>query len=103
MIRLIVENNLDSEEEWGKIIQCFITKTNQYFGSSDLNITIEWLNVLKEKSLKIERDKSFHKQFINTLHPKIREVCLKGFNSGEYANSVENGCKEINSRLKKNI
>lgn len=41
MIRLIVENNLDSEEEWGKIIQCFITKTNQYFGSSDLNITIE--------------------------------------------------------------
>ena len=101
MIKLVIDNNLDSEEEWEKIKQCFITKTNQYFGSVDLNITTECLEKLKEKSLKIERDKSFDKQFINILHPRISAVCLTSFNSGEYANSVENGCKEINSRLKK--
>lgn len=101
MTRLVIDNNLDSEEEWGKIKQCFITKTNQYFGTVDLNVTTECLEILKEKSLKIERDKGFDKQFINTLHPRTRTVCLTSFNSGEYANSVENGCKEINSRLKK--
>ena len=64
--------------------------------SNSTDITTELLDTIEENESMISGE-----SIANHLHSKIKEVALQKYLDGYYADAVEAGIKEINSRLKK--
>lgn len=94
--KFIFENHLDNTEEWKKISDNLLYVSNQFMTTSEANIIMYNLELLKRKILLRDNE-----PFWKYIHPDIKNIVFAKFNSCQYADSVETAFKEINSRLKK--
>lgn len=76
---------------------CVYRKEDVAFSKSNsTDITTELLDIIEDNEPILSGE-----NIANHLHTRIKEVALKKYLDGYYADAVEAGIKEINSRLKK--
>ena len=92
----IYENNLNETKMWKTISDCLVYRTYEVLSVEKYNrILIELENLRRFVLNRI------NEPFWQYIHPLVKKVSENSFQSGSYADSVENAFKEVNSRVKK--
>ncbi len=101
LLELLVKTKLIQEDE-GKIIQKALIIPMDFIVNKQYvdNIVIN-LESLRLKYLQKEMDDSFLEDLFKIIEPSLKDSLYDLFLSGNYAEAVEAGCKEINMELKR--